>query len=216
MPRITDITAQKRNQDIYNVFVDGKFICGLGSLELSSAGIKLGLELSDDEIVALVARSQGSKAFNAALRYLSYRPRSEYEVADYLRRKEYDPELVEETLSRLRQNRFLDDTAFADSWIRSRQATKPRSMRVLRLELAKKRVPREIIDEVLDGQDSENELTALRAVAANKLKLTRFSADKQKLTQYLLGQGYRYGDVKVALSDLTTEDKEFNNSSNNS
>ncbi len=212
MPRITDITAQKRNADIYNIIVDGTFVCGLGALELSSAGLKVGLELSSEDIDRLVAQSQGSKAFNAALRYLSYRPRSEYEVRDYLRRKEYDDVLIDSTLTRLQENRFVDDTAFAQSWVRSRQAGLPRSGRVLRMELMKKRVPKEVIEAVLAEQDGEFEFEALRSVASKKLRLSRYSQDKQKLTQYLLGQGYRYGDVKQVLSELAADDYKANDS----
>lgn len=211
MPRITDITAQKRHTDIYNVIIDGKFVCGLGALELSSAGLKVGLELSDDDITQLVARSQGSKAFNAALRYLSYRPRSEHEVRDYLLRKDYDGELVETTLSRLKENSFVNDTAFAESWIRSRQASAPRSQRVLRMELVKKRVAKDVIESVLAEQGDDAELEALCSVAKKKLRLLRFSQDKQKLTQYLVGQGYAYSDVKRVLSELASEDYEAHN-----
>ena len=216
MPIITDITAQKRNADIYNIIVDGTFACGLGALELSNAGLKVGLELSSEDIERLVAQSQGSKAFNAALRYLSYRPRSEYEVRDYLRRKEYDDALIDSTLTRLQENRFVDDTAFAQSWVRNRQAGLPRSGRVLRMELMKKRIPKEVIEVVLAQQDSEFELEALRSVVTKKLRLARFSQDKQKLTQYLLGQGYRYGDVAQVLSELAAHDNEANNRSDHS
>lgn len=216
MPRITDITAQKRNADIYNIIADGKFVCGLGALELSSAGLKVGLELSEDDIGRLVAQSQGSKAFNASLRYLSYRPRSEYEVRDYLRRKEYDDALIQSTLTRLQENKFVDDTAFTESWVRSRQAGAPRSRRVLELELMKKRVAKEVIESVLAEQDGESELDALRTVANKKLRLTRFSQDKQKLTQYLLGQGYRYSDVKQVLGELAAHDDEADNGSDHS
>ncbi len=214
MPVVTDITAQKRSADIYNVFIDGEFVCGLSALELSSAGVKVGLELSEDDVARLIAQSRGSKAFNAALRYLSYRSRSEHEVRDYLVRKDYDDEIITATIDRLKQNEFVDDRAFAQSWLRSRQASAPRSQRVLRLELMKKRVPRDVIDSVLAEQDAGAETEALRRVAEKKLRLARFSQDKQKLTQYLVAQGYSYGDVKGTLDELTREDYEAHNGTN--
>lgn len=210
MPVITDITAQKRQTDVYNIIVDGKFVCGLGALELSSAGLKVGLELTHDDLTRLVAQSQGAKAFNMALRYLSYRPRSEFEVMVYLRRKDYSDDLIEITMARLRDNKFVDDTAFAESWVRSRQAGSPRSVRVLRMELMKKRIAKDVIDGVLSEQDAGMEFESLRVVAAKKLRLTRFSQDKQKLIQYLVGQGYRYGDVKQVLDELVAQDYKAN------
>lgn len=216
MPVITDITAQKRQTDIYNIIVDGKFVCGLGALELSSAGLKVGLEITHEDITRLVAQSQGAKAYNLALRYLSYRPRSEFEVREYLRRKEYEDEAIERALRQLHGNKFVDDTAFAESWVRSRQASAPRSMRILRMELMKKRVAKDVIDSVLSEQDAGMEVEALRAVAAKKLRLVRFSQDNQKLIQYLVGQGYRYSDVKRVLDELVAQNNKANDHTNHS
>lgn len=213
MPIITDITAQKRQTDIYNIIVDGKFVCGLGALELSSAGLKVGRELTQDDLTAIVAQSQGAKAYNLALRYLSYRPRSEHEVREHLLRKDYKDQVVDAALARLRQNKFVDDRVFAESWVRSRQASSPRSQRVLRMELMKKHVAKDVTENVLAEQSKEMEIDALRTVASKKLRLMRFSQDKQKLTQYLMGQGYRYSDVRHVLDDLAANDDESHNRS---
>ncbi len=205
MPRITDITTQKRRSDVYNLFVDGKFLCGVGALELSSSGLKVGQELSEQEVVSIVQQSQGSKAHNAALRYLSYRPRSEFEVRDYVYRKDYSEAICNEVIERLKREGFVDDQAFAESWIRSRSATKPRSQRVLRLELSNKRVPKDVIDAVLADQSEDEELTALKQIAQKKLQLSRYQNDVQKLMQYLMSQGFRYSDVKKVLAELAVE-----------
>ena len=215
MPQITNISPQKRNADFYNIEVDGRFLCGLGSIEVSSQGLKVGSMLTADDIARLMAESLQAKAYNLALRYLSYRPRSEYELREYLLRKDYTDEVVEGVVIRLSEAKFLDDEAFAQSWVRSRQASKPRSKRALSVELAKKRVPKDIIDSVLADVDSTDELLALSQVAAKKLKLTRYSNDKKKLTQYLMGQGYKYSDVRRVLEELATHDDEADYGSDN-
>ncbi len=216
MPQITNISSQKRNADIYNIEVDGKFVCGLGALEVSSRGLRVGQAIEVAEVDQLIASSQGAKAYNAALRYLSYRPRSEFEVKDYLARKDYSPEMLSATLDKLMEARFVNDEDFARSWVRSRQAAKPKSKRALSVELAKKRVPRDIVDMVLADVEDEDELSSLKEVATKKIRLSRYSNDKQKLTQYLLGQGYKYSDVQAVLEELAAHDDETNYGSNNS
>lgn len=201
MPRITDISPQKRHSDVFNLFVDGEFVCGLGALQLSQQGIKVGQELSDSDVASLLGLSQQGKAYNAALRYLSYRPRSEHEVRSYLTSREYPDQVIDGIIVDLQGLRYVDDVAFAESWLRSRSATKPRSASVLRMELTKKRVPRDIINQVLSDSEEGAEQTALREIMVKKLRLSRYRDDKQKLTQYLLGQGFRYADIKRELEN---------------
>lgn len=212
MPQITNITAQKRNQDIYNIEVDGKFLCGIGVLEVSSRGLKIGQEISSDGLADLVQSSLGSKAYNASLRYLSYRPRSEYELRQYLARKSYDEDVATATIGRLAAEKYVDDLEFARSWIRSRSATKHSSSRVLRMELMKKGIGRDVLDTALGEIESADEQANLRKVLIKKMRLARYANDAQKSVAYLVSQGFRYSDVREAMSVLAAENNESNDS----
>ena len=82
----------------------------------------------------------------AAARLLESRPRSVAEVRGHLVRAGSRADLVEEALASLLRLGYLDDDAFARSWIASRDRAHPRGERALRTELLRKGVPRDVVD----------------------------------------------------------------------
>jgi SOS response regulatory protein OraA/RecX len=86
---------------------------------------------------------------DAAARFLEARSRSVAEVRRRLVTAGYQSELVELAISRLVQQGYLDDDAFARAWVESRDRAHPRGERALRMELIQKGIAREIIAVVL-------------------------------------------------------------------
>ncbi len=87
---------------------------------------------------------------DAAARFLEARSRSEAEVRQKLARLGYRSELIEEAIGRLHTLHYLDDEAFARSWVESRDRSRPRGEHALRLELGRKGVDRETVDAVIE------------------------------------------------------------------
>jgi regulatory protein len=74
----------------------------------------------------------------AALRFLEARSRSVAEVRRRLGQAGYRPDLVEGAISRLIELGMLDDAAFAQQWVESRDRAHPRGERALLMELRQK------------------------------------------------------------------------------
>ena len=91
----------------------------------------------------------------AAARFLEARPRSIAEVRRKLARLGYQAELVSGTVDRLVQLGYLDDEAFATTWVESRDRSRPRGAHALRRELELKGVDRAFIDAVLERRQNE-------------------------------------------------------------
>jgi regulatory protein len=89
---------------------------------------------------------------DAAARFLEARPRSVAEVERKLGGMGYRPPLVREVVERLVQLGYLDDEAFARSWVESRDRASPRGEHALRRELSLRGVDRALVDEVLEGR----------------------------------------------------------------
>lgn len=198
--KITSIKQQVKRPDRYSVYIDGKFSFALSETELLKQGLYNGQELSQDELVALKDDSVKDKARYQALGLVSRRMRSEWELRDYLKRKEYAPEVIEFVISWLAEFGYVDDTKFADAWVRNRRLLKPASARRLNQELRQKRVSDEIISEVL-AQDETDEKQVLKELIERKRRQTKYK-DKIKLMQYLSRQGFNYSDIKDVLDDL--------------
>jgi regulatory protein len=156
---ITSLEIQKKNKERVNVFLDGAYAF---SLTLDAAlALKRGQELSPAEIETLRQADEAAVAYQRALGYLSMRPRSQAEVTQYLRNKEYDPALIDQVIERLQRAGYLDEAAFAQFWRESRERFRPRSARAMRYELQQKGVDKAVIDEALSGVDEEAAAWAL-------------------------------------------------------
>ena len=97
-----------------------------------------------------------AEVLDAAARFLEARSRSVAEVRRRLVTAGYRPELVDQAISRLVRQGYLDDDAFARAWVESRDRARPRGERALRTELSQRGVAREIIDAVLAERDAGN------------------------------------------------------------
>ena len=86
---------------------------------------------------------------DAAARLLEARPRSVAEVRRRLAMLGYRADLVETTVTRLETLGYLDDEAFARSWIESRDRARPRGEHALRRELRLKGVDAALIASAL-------------------------------------------------------------------
>ena len=196
--KITDIRAQVKTPGRYSVFVDGKFSFGLSEVALLDAGVRVGQELSAPQLAELKQTAQSDKAYNRALGLLARRPRSEWEMRDYLKRKDYEQTLIDATVTRLRDGGWLNDADFARRWVENRRLLKSISRRRLQQELKAKRVSDDIIAGVL-AEDDTDEAQVLQELIIRKRKQTRYQ-EPEKLMAYLLRQGYNYSDIKEALA----------------
>jgi regulatory protein len=97
----------------------------------------------------------------AAARFLEVRPRSIVEVRRRLSRAGYRAALIESAIERLLELGMLDDRAFAETWIASRDRARPRGERALRQELTQKGVERELIDDLLATRRTDDEGLAI-------------------------------------------------------
>jgi regulatory protein len=101
-----------------------------------------------------------AEVLDAAARFLEARPRSIAEVRQKLIRLGYRVDLVEVTVTRLQDLRYLDDDAFARSLVESRDRARPRGEYALRRELELKGVERSLVDAVLDDRRESARVSA--------------------------------------------------------
>jgi regulatory protein len=201
MPVITDIKKQKKSDQRFSVFIDDTFAFGVGDLELSASSLRVGAELSEEEVSEWKSRTEANRAYFQGLFFLSFRLRSVYEMREYLKRKDWDSEVIDLIIDRLSDEGHLDDLAFAKAWIQTRQLQRSRSKSHLRSELMMKRIDRVLIDEALSEIGEDSEADSIDRMIAKLRRQSRYQ-DSKKITEYLGRQGFKYSDIKKALSRL--------------
>lgn len=197
--KVTAIKQQVKRTGRYSIFIDDKYSFSLSADALLDSHIVIGLELSQNQIGDYKRLSDDDKMYANVLNYLAIRPRSEWEIATYLKRKQASPTLAESILSKLSVKQLIDDRKFAEAFVRDHRLLKPTSRRKLTLELRQKHVKDSVIQAVV-GNESDDEQTALKEIIIRKRRQTRYQ-DDLKLMQYLARQGFNYSDIKSALDD---------------
>lgn len=213
--KITALKIQVRDKSRVNVFVDGKYRFSLDITQVADLGIKTGAEYSEEQLVELENESQFGKLYTRALEYAFVRPRSRREMNDYLYRKTRDTrtktgdikkgvskELTIRVFDRLVEKGYLNEEKFARFWVENRNVRKGSSLRKLRSELMAKGIDQATIELVV-GETERSDSSELRKII---LKKANKYSDEQKLMAYLMRQGFRYDDVKQALSDMNEDD----------
>ncbi len=104
------------------------------------------------------------KFYNIALRFLSYRPRSEKEVRDHLnikyqiskiknKRVEKNElgiqSIIDKVIQKLKEQKFINDEEFGKWWVEQRTTFKPRSLRLIKTELRQKGISNEVVDKMI-------------------------------------------------------------------
>lgn len=201
--KITKIEAQVKRRGRYSIFVDDQFAFGLSETGLIESGISIGLEIDEKRLAELKDRSDFDKIYGRVLDLLARRSRSEWEISDYLKRKQVDEETASEILNKLSSRGYVNDEKFARSWVESRRLLKATSKRKLSLELRQKRISDQIITQVIQ-EDETDEQDVLKKLIEKKRSQTRYQ-DDMKLIAYLARQGFSYGDIKETLSSLGEE-----------
>jgi regulatory protein len=196
--KITKIEAQVKTRGRYSIFVDDVFAFGLSEMALINSGIKVGLEITAKDLENFKQESDLDKIYGRLLDLLARRPRSEWELRDYLKRKKVEKDHADKLLNKLSKSGYVNDEDFARRWVDSRRLLKSTSKRKLQLELRQKRISDEIINKVL-ADDETDELEVLKNLIVKKRIQTRYQ-DDQKLMAYLVRQGFTYSDIKQALS----------------
>ncbi len=133
---VTALEVQKKNKERVNVYLDDQFAFGLTLLE--AAALRKGQILSDAEIAALRANDEMARAYDRAVQFLAYRPRSAAEIQRNLAEKDVDEAVIGAVLARLEAQGYVDDLAFARYWLSNRQEFHPEGARALRFELREK------------------------------------------------------------------------------
>ncbi len=196
--RITALKAQKKNSHRVNVYLDGRYAFGIH--RNIAADLSIGQELTDESINTLLQKDAEETAFHRAIQYIHYRDRSEYEITQYLEKSGVAPDTISKVLERLNYLELTNDKKFAENWVENRIDFRPRSRRMLAMELRNKGVSNEVITQVLQTMPSEEELAFH---CAKKQACRYFGLSRQdfyrKLSNYLSRRGFSYDVISPVI-----------------
>ena len=143
----------------------------------------------------------GRTPMDAALRFLA-RARTIREVERHLDACEYGEVEVYDTVERLKDLGLLNDTAYAEDFVRTRLATKPVSRAHLREQLLSHETDLDAIEQALLTVDDETQQKSAVSIAEKYARQYSNLAEDERnemVIRRLLARGYSYDDARAAL-----------------
>ena len=149
------------------------------------------------------------KAKNQALKYLSYRDRSKWEITQYLQKKQHSHLVIQQTLEYLENLDYVDDQRFAMQWGQFNINKKKLGRNRLYRELLNKGIDRETLENILRTLYENNPEVQLAKECASKkwesLKGVEEDKKKRRLFQHLKRRGFPTDIIYQSLIKLDME-----------
>lgn len=200
---ITALKNQTKNRNRINVHLDGNYCFALE--RTLAVDLKVGKEISNDEIEALKKFDAEERLYHRAQRLIERRPRAARELQNRFERDKIPQDVQEAVIRRLKDRGLINDHAFVEAWIENRQVFRPRSARALRMELSQKGVSREIIEEHLKDFDDEQAAYAAAIKGARRYRSSERENFRKRLSAYLLRRGFGHSIISSVVTRIWCE-----------
>lgn len=211
--KIVKFTAQKKNKDRLNVFIEREgheeFAFAIDVDVFIKYGLTKGMELGDDFVRDVLEAEEAQKAYKLAVNYLSYRMRAISEVKDYLIKKEIGEQAIKKAIARLKEQRYLNDAEFAKAYVQTKFNTSPSGPIKIKRELEQLQIDTEIVDTVISGLTHEELVEkAGKFVKRKQMETNRRSATEvqQRIQQTLMQRGFSFVIISEAIQTFWEEE----------
>lgn len=205
MSEITAITPQVKDKTRCNIYVDGRFYCGLSLETTIKNRLKTGQTIEPERLAEMQLESERAKALDKALVFISAAQKTEKQVREYLAGKGYLPAVADYVIEKMREYSFLDDQGYAENY--AAFAVKKKGSRLIRMELKQKGISDEAASAALSGLEGEDE-TAKKLLEKYMRGKTADKETLYKAFRYLLGKGFDYELARGALKAYGDGDEE--------
>ncbi len=153
------------------------------------------------------------RAIDAALNFLAYRQRTGREVHRKLASRGFSGQTVDAAMRRLNAVGLVDDEAYVAAYVRDRMTHRPMGVRRMIRELYLKGISREVadkvIEEVLQGENTDERALAERVVEKKRRTLSRAGEERvlrRRLRNHLIRRGFDGPVVRDVLDDVFSAD----------
>lgn len=201
---ITKIEVQKKNTKRCSIFINDEFAFGMDIDAIGIYNIQKGNTYTEDEYENLLKALQYEKAKFAALRYVGYSPRTIKQTIEKLHTFEYDETIIDKTIEFLKSYGYLNDTEYANSFIRSRIKQKRHGRHKISYDLMHRGIDKELSRPILEEYENEEYEGAVYLYnKKSKGKDITDHKEKAKITRYLQSRGYPYEIIRSVIQEAT-------------
>ncbi len=205
--KIIEIEKNEKVSSMATVYLENNtsFCLPLKRIELLE--LKADKDISDETIRYIVDMEVYASAKSAAVSFLALKLRTAWEVEQKLTDIGYETGTIERVIENLKEINYIDDYNYACKYISEKSKLKPKSIKLLSMELSRKGIADDIISEAIEVSEVNEGEVALQLLRKKFSRHTTFD-DKliHKMKTFLIARGFSYSQISKAVSSFLPED----------
>lgn len=209
-PIITLVEQQKKRSNRYNIYINDEYSFAVHEDVLVKHRLTKGQEIDKEQLLIILKSEEHQQAYLHAIRYIMRKARAQHEIEKRLLEKEFEQEIINEVIIKLKSQNLIDDQDFATRLTEHRIQSQKKGRKWVQQELVQKGVSKENVQHALDQIDEEEERRL--AYELGKKRWIRQKGTTQekrrKIGSFLLRRGYTNYLVNQVLRELQGEDFE--------
>lgn len=207
MAVISKIEVQKKDQERFNIYVDGAFKAGISIDTLVAFNLKKGDTVDEAQIERILAREYQQQANNQALNYLSHRKRTRHEIATHLADKDYTETVIAEAIAYCERLRLIDHEDYVESLKNTMLRTTDKGPEVFRQKLYKAGIEKPLIEAGVEQYVAEHPFEQIYQIAEKIVRQKKGPVAKvrQQVQQGLMQKGYQLETIHAVIDALDFE-----------
>ena len=186
-------TKSTKNNRI-KIYADGEALFTVPSCVWYSSRFHDGDDVSDEELSELKGQGDSSSAFDSAMKMLSLRAHSEYELRQKLLMK-YPPAAADSAIERLRSSGLIDDERFAVLYAEELLRRKGYAKKRILCELKNRGISETFAENAVNALDIDKEICIIRVIEKYKITEESTKKEKDRVIRRLLSMGYSFSDI---------------------
>ncbi|GAE88102.1 regulatory protein RecX [Acetivibrio straminisolvens] len=204
---ITSVQKDTKNRGMLSVFIDEEYAFSIPEEDYLRLCLYDKKELSSDEIEEIKKNVTQKSAKYKAIKYLSYKYVTEAVLSEKLRKDGYDEDVIFSVVTELKSMGYINDMIYAQKYVYDRMKLKPKSKKMLRMELIQKGVSGEIANQVLEELDFDEDVVIERLI---RKKFGKYDMKEPKIERkiysFLQHKGFSFEDIRRVLRTITDSD----------
>lgn len=205
MYQLTKIEPQIKNKNRVNIYINNSYSFSCDIEIILEYKLKEGMKVDKSNLLKLIKENNEKHAFQLGIYYLSFKPRTKYEISTYLIKKGYEDAVINKVLEKLSYYKYIDDKQYTISYISNAIEAKKKSANTVKSELVKKGISLEIIEDCIFVFSYDINLEIAKKISSKyfyqKSNLP-YKQLKNKLSQLLIRKGFTWEIINDCLKYL--------------
>lgn len=205
--RITNVEKNKKSKNMLSIFVDDEYSFSMTDEDFISLGLYEERDITEDEIKHIRNELNFRRAKSEAVKYLTFKLRSEKEVFNKLVDKEYEQGIAQRVIEELKSMGYINDKLYVQKYIFDRSKLKPKSKKLLKYELMARGISEHDIDEIMSDWKVDETVVA-EAIVRKRFGKYNTSDEKvlRKIYSFLRHRGFGFEVIQTVANRINNSD----------